>query len=78
VADKASQPRPLEQYATGFCDNAISAAVLPELTEADLETLGVVLLGHRKKPLRVIAALPTETGPSARAGWSRHPRVSAR
>jgi SAM domain (Sterile alpha motif) len=30
--------------------------VLPELTEADLEKLGV-LLGHRKKLLKAIAAL---------------------
>jgi SAM domain (Sterile alpha motif) len=39
--------RALERYANTFRDNAIGVAVLPELREADLEKLGV-LLGHRK------------------------------
>jgi hypothetical protein len=46
----------LERYAETFRDNAIDVAVLPELSEADLEKLGV-LLGHRKIMLRAIAAL---------------------
>src|SRR5262245_46452661 len=46
----------LPQYEQVFLDNAIDAAVLPELTEADLEKLGV-LLGHRKRLLRAIATL---------------------
>jgi hypothetical protein len=46
----------LERYAETFRDNAIDAAVLPELSESDLEKLGV-LLGHRKIMLRAIAAL---------------------
>src|ERR671912_677482 len=33
----------LQQYVTTFRDNAIDAEVLPELTEADLEKLGVLL-----------------------------------
>jgi class 3 adenylate cyclase len=41
-----------------FRENAIDADILPELTEADLEKLGVVL-GHRKRMLRAIAALDT-------------------
>src|SRR5229473_1698234 len=41
-----------------FRDNAIDVEVLPELTEADLEKLGV-LLGHRKRMLRAIAELGT-------------------
>jgi hypothetical protein len=36
--------------------NAIDVAVLPELSESDLEKLGV-LLGYRKIMLRAIAAL---------------------
>ena len=48
----------LERYEPAFRDNAIDAEVLPELTEADLEKLGV-LLGHRKRMLRAIAALDT-------------------
>jgi len=46
----------LEPYAETFRDNAIDVAVLPELSESDLEKLGV-LLGHRKIMLRAIAAL---------------------
>jgi hypothetical protein len=44
----------LERYADSFEANAIDHEVLPELTEADLEKLGV-LLGHRKKLLKAIA-----------------------
>src|SRR6516162_2439329 len=51
----------LSQYEQAFLDNAIDAAVLPELTEADLEKLGA-LIGHRKRLLRAIAAL-SEAGP---------------
>ena len=45
-----------ERYAEAFRDNAIELEVLPELTEADLEKIGV-LLGHRKIMLKAIAAL---------------------
>jgi class 3 adenylate cyclase len=46
----------LQQYGTAFRDNAIDAEILPELTDADLEKVGV-LLGHRKRLLKAIAAL---------------------
>ena len=46
----------LEQYEQAFRDNAIDAEVLPDLTDADLAALGV-LLGHRKKLVKAIAAL---------------------
>jgi predicted ATPase/class 3 adenylate cyclase len=46
----------LQQYVAIFRDNAIDAEVLPELTEADLEKLGI-LLGHRKRLLKAIAVL---------------------
>jgi hypothetical protein len=46
----------LEQYEAAFRENAIDAEVLPELTDQDLEKLGV-LLGHRRKLLRAIANL---------------------
>ena len=47
----------LGQYERAFRDNAVDDAdVLRELTEADLEKLGV-LLGHRKRILKAIAAL---------------------
>jgi hypothetical protein len=43
----------LERYAETFRDNAVDVAVLPELSESDLENLP----GHRKIMLRAIAAL---------------------
>jgi class 3 adenylate cyclase/predicted ATPase len=46
----------LQQYAAAFRDNAVDAEILPELTDVDLEKLGVVL-GHRKRLLKAIAAL---------------------
>ena len=44
----------LGEYAQRFADNGIDFGVLPELTDHDLEKLGV-LLGHRRKILRAIA-----------------------
>lgn len=46
----------LGEYATVFREHAIDEEVLPELTDADLEKLGVKL-GHRKKLLKAIAVL---------------------
>ena len=70
----------LQQYITAFRDNAIDAEVLPELTDADLEKLGV-LLGHRRRLLKAIAALaapatavlppPVEPAPSSGNGAVR-------
>ena len=57
----------LEQYADAFRANAIDFSVLPDLTDQDLEKLGV-LLGHRRKLLRAIADLaPAAKGRSADA-----------
>ena len=46
----------LAQFEATFRENGIDAEVLPELTEADLEKLGM-LLGHRKRLLKAIAGL---------------------
>ena len=46
----------LDQYAQTFAENNIEFSVLPDLTENDLEKLGVSL-GHRKILLRAIDAL---------------------
>ena len=57
----------LEQYAQRFADNDIDVSVLPYLTDADLEKIGISL-GHRRKILAAIAELSgtssskTETG----------------
>ena len=48
----------LGQYEAAFRENAIERSVLPDLTDQDLEKLGV-LLGHRRKLLRAIADLET-------------------
>jgi hypothetical protein len=41
----------LGEYVQTFAENHIDETVLPDLTDADLKTLGVSL-GHRKKLLR--------------------------
>jgi class 3 adenylate cyclase len=46
----------LGQYAHRFADNDIDASILRQLTDEDLEKIGVSL-GHRKKMLRAIAEL---------------------
>ena len=57
----------LAQYANAFAENAIDFEILPDVTEADLEKLGVAL-GHRKRILRAIAALsgarPADAAPA--------------
>jgi SAM domain (Sterile alpha motif) len=46
----------LERYTSTFLDAEVTPDVLPELTKADLEKLGLPL-GPRKKLLRAIASL---------------------
>ena len=46
----------LERYEAAFRENAVGADVLDDLTDQDLEKLGV-LLGDRRRLLRAIAAL---------------------
>jgi len=46
----------LGQYAKRFAENGIDVIVLPELRDEDFDRLGV-LLGHRRKMLRAVAAL---------------------
>jgi class 3 adenylate cyclase/tetratricopeptide (TPR) repeat protein len=53
----------LGRYAAVFSENDIDFDVLPDLSDADLAALGVSL-GHRKKLLRAIAALPEEGRPA--------------
>src|SRR3974390_980435 len=55
----------LGQYEAAFRENAIDLSVLPELTDQDLEKIGV-LLGHRRKILRAISEL-NSTAASAQA-----------
>src|SRR6516162_5754052 len=69
----------LGQYEALFRASEIDADILPELTDVDLEKLGVPL-GHRKRLLRAISGLTTaeplaarsvSTGASARADAER-------
>ena len=44
----------LGRYAEAFVENAVDLEVLPDLSDGDLEAMGV-LLGHRKKILKAAA-----------------------
>jgi SAM domain (Sterile alpha motif) len=50
------------EYARLFAENRIDFSVLPDLTDQDLEKLGVVL-GDRRKLLRAIANLLSNRAP---------------
>ena len=55
----------LGQYAQSFAENDIDFAVLADLTDQDLEKIGVASLGHRRKLLRAIANLNVATAATA-------------
>jgi class 3 adenylate cyclase/predicted ATPase len=59
----------LLQYAQRFAENDIDPSVLRDLTDADLEKIGVSL-GHRKKMLRAIAELNGTRARSVHAPWT--------
>ena len=70
----------LGQYETAFRDNGVDAVVLPDLTDSDLEKLGVVL-GHRKRLLKAIAGLNESaagSGPSAAVASAAKPDAAER
>ena len=50
----------MSEYVELFAANRIDYVVLPDLTDHDLEKLGIVL-GDRRKILRAIQALPEAT-----------------
>jgi SAM domain (Sterile alpha motif) len=52
----------MSEYAERFAENRIDLSVLPDLTDQDLEKLGVVL-GDRRKMLRAIASLKAVEAP---------------
>jgi hypothetical protein len=49
----------MSEYAERFADNRIDISVLPDLTDQDLEKMGVVL-GDRRKILRAILRIASE------------------
>jgi class 3 adenylate cyclase len=70
----------LGQYEALFRASEIDVDILPELTEVDLEKLGVPL-GHRKRLLRAISGLPaaeTVAAPSASTGPTPHDAAERR
>jgi hypothetical protein len=60
----------LGQYEGAFRENEIESDVLPELTESDLEKLGLPL-GPRKRILKAIASLGGADKPSGAPGLAR-------
>src|SRR5262245_55140517 len=70
----------LGQYEALFRASEIDADILPELTEVDLEKLGVPL-GHRKRLLRAISGLTaaeTLAAPAASTGATPHDAAERR
>jgi class 3 adenylate cyclase/tetratricopeptide (TPR) repeat protein len=49
----------LSEYAHRFAENDIDFTILCDLTDQDLEKIGIASLGHRRKLLRAIANLET-------------------
>src|SRR5512139_210539 len=71
----------LEKYEPAFIESAIDFDILPELTEADLEKLGMVL-GDRKRCVSAIKALArnspsADTGRQADELLTDHPPLAA-
>ena len=68
----------MSEYTERFAENGIEVDVLSELTDQDLEKLGV-LLGHRRRMLRAIRGLgaPAPASPEAATAASPPPQDSA-
>src|SRR5262245_15732379 len=67
----------LAQYLECFAENDIDFSVLRDLTDADLEKIGIRSLGHRRKLLRAIAGLrDIEANPPAVAMTSEAPTAA--
>jgi hypothetical protein len=47
----------MSEYERCFAENDIDFAILGDLTDQDLEKIGIASLGHRRKLLRAIAGL---------------------
>jgi hypothetical protein len=58
------EKRCLGQYARRFAENDIDFEILGDLTDEDLEKIGVTSLGHRRKLLRAIAELKDAGAPA--------------
>ncbi len=56
----------LAEYAEAFATNGIDSAILPELTNDDLKDLGIARLADRKRLLKAIEELSSDTAPERR------------
>lgn len=66
----------MSEYAQRFAENRVDFQVLPDLTDHDLEKLGVIL-GDRRKMLRAIANLEAHKITLAAAAPAAPPRDTA-
>jgi hypothetical protein len=64
----------MSEYALRFAENDIDFSILSELTDQDLEKIGVASLGHRRKILKAIVAL---SGPATTPSPPPQPTASA-
>jgi class 3 adenylate cyclase len=67
----------LGQYARRFAENDITFAILLDLTDQDLEKIGVASLGHRRQLLRAIGELKSAQEPCTMAGAPIAPHDAA-
>ena len=69
----------LQQYAAAFTSHGIDGGALLKLSAAELQTLGITPLGHRKKLLKAISDLKSQhtTGHTATRSSSRAPLSSS-
>jgi hypothetical protein len=58
----------LGEYAWRFVENDIDFEILGDLTDQDLEKIGVASLGHRRKLLRAISELNASPAEAVSAG----------
>ena len=70
----------MSEYAQRFAENDIDFTILGDLTDQDLEKIGVRSLGHRRKLLRAIADLEDveKSGPVAASQQRDLPRSNRR
>src|SRR4051812_22032814 len=66
----------LDQYEAAFRENGVSEKDLPHLTAEDLEGLGVIAIGHRRRLLVAIAKLHND-GASSQAARSSDDRSAS-
>jgi class 3 adenylate cyclase len=70
----------LDRYAAAFRENEITADLLSSLTAQDLRDLGVTAVGHRRRLLDAIAALPGDhpSQPGSEASSGDRPSAERR